>query len=92
MRREKATSNAGSPTIGRFISAAVDSRTWVTLPAVIEPIGDGWCVQDLGSRNGTFASSYRFTQTFSPGATWSFPEDRARIFSVIVIPGIFKLL
>src|SRR3954467_9407158 len=26
-----------------------------------------------------------FAHTFSPGATWSFPEARARIFSVIVM-------
>src|SRR3954451_20172428 len=33
-----------------------------------------------------------FTQTFSSGATRILPECLARIFSVIVMPGIFKLL
>src|SRR4051812_37174194 len=34
-------------------------KTVSTLHAVIEPIGDGWCVQDLGSRNGTFVAGKR---------------------------------
>jgi len=29
------------------------------LHAVLEPVGAGWCVQDLGSRNGTFVQGER---------------------------------
>ncbi|HEV7830331.1 MAG TPA: FHA domain-containing protein [Pseudonocardiaceae bacterium] len=30
-----------------------------SLHAVLEPVGGGWCVQDLGSRNGTFVRGER---------------------------------
>src|SRR5919202_1446308 len=38
-----------------------------------------------GPQTSCVMSTSTFTQTFSPGATWSRPLCRARIFSVIVI-------
>ncbi len=36
-----------------------DDRTVSRLHAVVEPVGGGWCVRDLGSRNGTFVNGQR---------------------------------
>lgn len=53
-------------TVGRSgantITLAHD-RTVSALHAVFEPVADGWCVQDLGSRNGTFVRGERLVGT-----------------------------
>jgi DNA-binding CsgD family transcriptional regulator len=36
-----------------------DDPTVSRLHAVIEPVGQGWCVRDLGSRNGTYVNGER---------------------------------
>jgi DNA-binding CsgD family transcriptional regulator len=49
-------------TIGRNSSNDVPlahDKTVSGLHAVLEPVGGGWCVQDVGSRNGTFVRGER---------------------------------
>ncbi len=49
-------------TIGRNSSSDVPlshDKTVSGLHAVLEPVGGGWCVQDVGSRNGTFVRGER---------------------------------
>ena len=43
---------------GNDVSLAHD-KTVSGLHAVLEPVGEGWCVQDVGSRNGTFVRGER---------------------------------
>jgi DNA-binding transcriptional ArsR family regulator len=52
----------GRVTIGRSSSsdvALVHDKAVSGLHAVVEPVGVGWCVQDVGSRNGTFVRGER---------------------------------
>jgi DNA-binding CsgD family transcriptional regulator len=53
---------SGRVTIGRSGSNDVPlshDKTVSGLHAVLEPVGGGWCVQDVGSRNGTFVRGER---------------------------------
>jgi hypothetical protein len=43
---------------GNHVTLSHD-RTVSTLHAVIEPVGGGWCVRDIGSRNGTWLAGER---------------------------------
>ncbi len=36
-----------------------DDRTVSRLHALVEPAGGGWCIRDLGSRNGTYVNGQR---------------------------------
>lgn len=36
-----------------------DDRTVSRLHALVEPVGGGWCIRDLGSRNGTYVNGQR---------------------------------
>jgi DNA-binding CsgD family transcriptional regulator len=53
--------DAGRVTVGKSPSndVVVDDKTASRLHAVIERFGSGWCVSDLGSRNGTTVNGER---------------------------------
>ncbi len=53
---------AGPVAIGKNPGEGIvieDDRTVSRLHAVVEPVGNGWCVRDLGSRNGTYVNGQR---------------------------------
>ncbi|MCL4434562.1 MAG: FHA domain-containing protein [Actinobacteria bacterium] len=70
-------------TIGKGSNAdvrIVDDRAVSRLHASVEPIGAGWCVRDLGSRNGTYVNGIRI---------WSqkalHPGDEVRMGSTNIV-------
>lgn len=58
-----------------------DDPTVSRLHAIIEPVGQGWCVRDLGSRNGTYVNGQRIfaQQAIHPGDEVRVGQTRLRV-------------
>lgn len=81
-------------TLGRSAANTVSlahDKTVSALHAVLEPVADGWCLQDLGSRNGTFVCGERLVGSRALRHEDDVAVGRTRLVFRVAVPASLTL-